>query len=87
MLASCNVGQVEELAFRKTLEYDLVNLCDKDDKCINSVKTQIKGCMEKSDWRKFMENQDSNEELERFTDEFYSCIVDENGNPYFELDL
>ncbi|MFV2061347.1 MAG: hypothetical protein ACC653_11740 [Gammaproteobacteria bacterium] len=75
----------QELAFRKTLEYELIDLCGKKDKkCIAAVKSQIKNCMIKSNWKKFVENQNSDTELKRFTTEFYSCVVDENGEPYFE---
>lgn len=87
LVVSCSESQVEELTFRKSLEYDLVGLCDDDKGCIKSVKSQTKQCMEKSEWRKFLENQDSQEELARFSKEFYSCIVDAEGKPYFESNL
>jgi len=87
LVSSCSEKQIEELTFRKTLEYDLIELCEKDEKCINSVKSQIKDCMVKSDWRKYLEDQDSQNELKRFTKEFYSCVIDEEGNPYFESSL
>ena len=87
-LLSCSEGQIEELTFRKVLEYNLVESCGEEDKaCITSVKSQIKGCMEKSNWRKYLENEESEEELNRFTKEFYSCIVDSEGDPYFVVDL
>jgi hypothetical protein len=84
-LYSCNPDQLEEFAFRKTLELSLIDLCgEEDEECISAVKSQISDCMEKSDWKKYMENQDSEGELNRFTKKFYSCIVDVDGNPYFE---
>ncbi len=84
-LWSCSEGQMEEFAFRKTLELSLLDLCGEEDKqCIAAVKSQISGCMEKSNWRKYLQDQDNEEELNRFTSEFYSCIVDEEGYPYFE---
>jgi hypothetical protein len=79
---------LEELAFRKTLEYDLVKLCgDDDEECISAVKSQLKECMERSDWRRFLQSQEDQIELKRFTSEFYACIVDTDGNPYFESNL
>lgn len=85
LLIACSEAQIEELAFRKTLEHDLAKLCGEDDKeCINAVKTQTKECMVKCNWRKFLNNQDDEVELKRFTTEFYSCIVDSEGNPYFD---
>lgn len=85
LLWSCSEGQIEEFAFRKTLEISLIDLCGEQDKeCIAAVESQISGCMEKSDWRKYLENEDNKDELNRFTKAFYSCLVDEDGNPYFE---
>lgn len=85
LLTSCSEGQIEELAFRKTLEYGLVELCGESDKaCITTVKSQVKGCMEVSNWKQYLENEDSDEELNKFTKKFYACIVDAEGNPYFE---
>jgi len=87
-LWSCSESQVEEFAFRKTLELSLVDLCGEEDKkCIAAVKSQIGDCMEKSDWRKYFEDEDNEDELRRFTTEFYSCIVDEDGYPYFESNI
>ncbi|MBO9492359.1 hypothetical protein J7384_18500 [Endozoicomonas sp. G2_1] len=87
-LWSCSEAQVEEFAFRKTLEFSLVDLCGEEDKeCIAAVKSQISGCMEESNWRKYLENQDDPEEVNRFVNEFYSCITDDEGNPYFESNV
>lgn len=86
-IASCSEGQFEELVFRKTLEYDLTDLCGKDEACVEAVKSRIKGCMVKSNWRQFLEHQDDEEEKTRFVTEFYACIVDENGNSFFEPNL
>ncbi len=83
-LFACSGEQIEELAFRKTIEYNLAELCGDDDKaCINAVKSQVKGCMEQSDWRTFVKQQDDPNALDKFAREFYPCIVDVNGSPYF----
>lgn len=83
-ILGCSENQIEELAFRKTLEYGLIDLCGaKDKECINAVETQSQSCMEKSNWRVFLENQESEAELTKFTGKFYACIVDSEGNPYF----
>ena len=84
-LWSCSDKDLEEFAFRKTLEYKLVDLCGEEDKeCIAAVEAQIKSCMVKSNWRDFLNNEDNEVELKRFTQKFYLCIVDQNGHPYFE---
>ena len=86
-LWSCSEGQVEEFAFRKTMEYSLVGLCGEEDQaCINAIEAQISGCLEKSRWQDYVNSEDSEEELNRFTEEFYSCFIDEEGKPYFLID-
>ena len=84
LLLACSDEMVEEFAFRKSLEYNLSELCGTEDKaCVQAVETQTKGCMEKSDWRKFLKRRDDAAEKKRFTTEFYACIVDPAGKPYF----
>ncbi len=56
-LLACSEDQIEELAFRKTLEYGLIDLCGEEDKaCISAVETQSQSCMNKSNWRAYLEN-------------------------------
>lgn len=84
MTGACSTEKMEEFVFKKTLELSLQELCDGDEACDKALEEQITPCMEKSDWRAFLNNEDDEEELSRFTREFYSCIVDEEGKPYFE---
>lgn len=84
LTTGCDQWDPEELAFRKTMEYNLVEACGDDDQaCVDAVKSQLKGCMEKSDWKGFVNDSDNEAEKQRFVSEFYSCVVDEDGNPYF----
>jgi len=84
-LIGCSGDKIQELVFRKTLERNLIELCgDEDKECIAAVESQIENCLEKSDWKKFVDNQDDQNENNRFSKELYSCIVDSEGNPYFE---
>lgn len=88
LLTSCEPGMLEETVFRYTLEKGLLSTCGDEDKaCQEAVKSQISACMETSNWRQYLENQDSEEEFQRFIEEFYSCIVDENGEPYFSPNI
>jgi hypothetical protein len=83
-LTGCSEGDVEEFVFRETLKYNLADVCGKEDKgCISAVDSQTKSCMEKSNWRKFLNSKDDKEESIRFKTEFYACIVDPQGKPYF----
>lgn len=84
LLSACSSDKLEEFVFKQTLEFSLVELCEGDETCKKAVKEQISPCMEKSDWRTFLNNEDDEAELARFTQSFYSCIVDGEGDPYFE---
>jgi major membrane immunogen (membrane-anchored lipoprotein) len=85
-LTACSEADFEEFIFRETLKYNLSDTCGKDDQgCKNAVDTQTKSCMVKSNWRQFLKNKDDKDESIRFKKEFYACIVDTDGNPYFEL--
>ena len=49
-LVGCSEAQVEELVFRKTLEYQLKDRCgESDESCIEAVEAQIAECMRQSD--------------------------------------
>jgi len=86
LLCACSAEQAEEFAFRKTAENDLIKMCSsegKDESCEQSVKDQIKSCMVKSNWRKYLEAEDDEKEMMRFVTSFYPCFKDKNGNSYF----
>jgi hypothetical protein len=83
-IVSCSDVDIEKIAFRETLQHNLKELCGEEDKpCIAAVEAQTERCMEQSNWRQYMSDEDNEEEYERFVTEFYSCIVDPQGQPYF----
>ena len=85
LLGGCSAEQTEEFAFRKMMEYQLSEDCGEDNKeCIKAVKEQIESCMKKSDWRKYLENDEDEEEMKRFISVFFPCFKDSNGNSYFD---
>jgi len=89
-VASCGNEQVvvKEFTFRKKMEEDLIARCKEkkpSEKCVRAVKDQIKTCIEKSDWRKFTNNQNDQAETQRFINVFYPCFLDSSGKPYFPL--
>lgn len=86
-LTGCSDSSVEEFAFRSMLEVSMAELCGEDDAaCLEAVETQTRPCMRQADWRRYMENDEDPVELKRFTTEFYACVVDEQGNPWFTVD-
>lgn len=83
-MTACSEADFEELVFRETLKYNLSDTCGKEDQaCKTAVDTQTKDCMVKSNWRQFLNNKDDESESRRFKREFYACIVDAEGKPYF----
>jgi len=80
-LIACSPQALEELVFRKTVAYSMNDHCGENEACKEAIKTQLKPCMEKNNWRKFLDSPD--DELTRFTRGLYSCIVDKEGNSYF----
>ena len=86
LLAGCSGERVEEFAFRKTMEYQLKNKCEEQDpECAAAIEAQIVQCMQDSDWKRFLDSDEDEEELLRFTRAFFPCFKDPRGNPYFGL--
>ncbi len=86
LIGGCSGEIIEELAFRKVMEYQLKDECGDEDKaCVEAVEAQIESCMKQSDWRRFLENEEDEEELKRFTSEFFPCFRDPDGEAYFAL--
>jgi hypothetical protein len=84
LIGGCSSEMVEELAFRKVMEYQLKDECrDEDKACIAAVEAQIESCMIQSDWRQFLENEEDEEEVQRFVSEFLPCFKDSEGSAYF----
>ena len=82
----CSGEQAEEFAFRKVMEYQLKDDCgEKDKACLKAIEAQIEACMIESDWRRYLENEENEEELQRFIRAFFPCFKDAQGNPYFDL--
>jgi len=83
-IAGCSGEQVEEFAFRKTMEYQLKEQCgESDPQCITAIEEQIVYCMKQSEWRRYLENDEDEQEFQRFIGEFFPCFKDSDGKPYF----
>ena len=84
MIGGCSGEMIEELVFRKVMEYQLKDECrDEDKACIAAVEAQIESCMLQSDCRQFLENEEDEQEMKRFISEFFPCFKDPEGNAYF----
>ena len=85
-LGGCSQEQAEEFAFRKTMEFQLKDECEEDQDCITAVEEQIESCMQQSEWRKYLNDSENEEELNRFIRVFFPCFKDSNGNSYFDVE-
>ena len=84
-LFGCSEDAVERFAFEKTLKFGLTKNCDKDKECVVAVEKQLPSCIEKGDYKAVLRASGEKEavEQERFSQFLFSCIVDNDGNPYF----
>jgi hypothetical protein len=84
-LFGCSEDAVERFAFEKTLKFGLTKNCDKDKECVVAVDEQLPTCIEKGDYKAVLRATGEQEaaEQERFSQFLFSCIVDNDGNPYF----
>ena len=84
VLGGCGESQMEELVFRKTMEYQLKDTCgESDEVCSDTVEEQIVECLRQSGWKRYLENHENEAEQQRFVREFYPCFKDAEGNPLF----
>ena len=84
-LLGCSEDAVERFAFEKTLKFGLTKNCDKDKECVTAVEEQLPSCIDKGDYKAVLRAKGEQEavEHERFSRFLFSCIVDNDGNPYF----
>lgn len=73
----------------KMFELQMIELCGKDDAaCIQAVETQFLECSQKhkkeNDAFMSASSEDEDELLEVYLTKIYECVVDEEGNSYFE---
>ena len=69
----------------------LKEVCGEEDKeCLAAVEAQFDSCHKKyeKEWEAYMEASTAKEDefLEIYLKGVYACIVDEDGQPYFEYD-
>lgn len=86
LLVSCDqaLNKAGSLYLKKSLK----DTCGEDPACVAAVEKQFGPCHSKyeADWNKYMNSSSAKEDelLKIYSEKLYSCIVDENGEPYFE---
>ncbi len=86
ILGGCSAEQFDEFVFRKVMEYQLKDECGEDNRpCIEAIEEQIESCMQKSDWRTYLDSDGDQEETQRFIRDFFPCFKDANGKSYFPV--
>ena len=85
MLSGCS-----SLVATVSVKYTLLDICGTEDEmCISIVEKQFEPCQKKyrNEWEKYMNASLFNDEesLDDYINKMISCIVDEDGNPYFYM--
>ena len=72
-------------AAAKMVKASLKDVCEDDTDCVKAVDKQFDACLEKSDFRKYMNASAADEDkyLASTFKHLYACIVDQDGDPYF----
>jgi len=86
-ISACD--QLIGLSVNKIFELQMIELCGEDDAaCIKAVETQLPGCSQKykkeNDAFMSASADDENGFAEIYLTKLYGCVVDEEGNSYFE---
>lgn len=86
IFSGCN--QAFNTAGAQYLKLGLKKACfEEDPACVAAVNDQFDACHEKYEkkWDAYMNSSTSDEDelLKLYSEKMYSCIVDDNGNPYF----
>ncbi len=86
LVVGCSAEQAEEFVFKNLMESDLIERCgDENQECINSVKSQLVSCMEKSNWREILGKEEDEKLMLKFVKKFYPCFKDSDGNSHFKI--
>ena len=81
--AGCSDRSIAEFTFRKLVERDLREECGKSSECKEAVSQQIEDCLERSNWRELLQQEDNEDAIIKFHNNFRSCFKNKNGIPLF----
>jgi hypothetical protein len=72
-------------AAAKTAKSTLKEACEDDAECVEAVDSQFDACLKQSDFKKYMNASPAEEDkyLASTFNHLYSCIVNQEGEPYF----
>ena len=84
---SVAVADVFDWVAARGVKSSLSDACEEDPACLKDLDDQFDACLEKSDFLKYMNAPTSEEDkyLDSTFDYIMSCIVDENGEPWFAM--
>lgn len=72
----------------KLVKQQLTESCEDDSDCAYAVRMQFDACHRKfrKEWQAYMDASGSEEDryLTEYSNKLYACIVNEDGEPYFE---
>lgn len=92
LLSACGSPKEEDVASsgasETMIKWILVEACADNEQCSAAVDKQLKSCLQKSDYKKFMAATTEEEEdlyLDKTLEQVAQCILDDSGNPYFKF--
>jgi hypothetical protein len=92
LLSACGSPQEDDVASsgasETMIKWILLEACADNGQCSAAVDKQLKSCLQKSDYKKFMDATSEEEEdryLDKTLEQVAQCILDESGKPYFKF--
>ena len=85
LIASFFVGNdvLEKWTLRSMTISDFTESCNGDFRCIEAIEAQADGCLEKANWKEFLDDKDNVAKGKYFAETLTHCFVDAKGKPYF----
>ena len=85
LIASFFIGNdvVEKWTLRSMTISDFTESCNGDFRCIEAIESQADGCLDKANWKEFLEDKDNLAKGKYFAETLTHCFVDAKGKQYF----
>jgi len=84
LITGCTEKSIEEFVFKNTLSYKLNGMCGENEECKSAVDTQMQACLNRTNWQDLIKDDENEEKLRKFANEFFPCFKSSKGDPYFK---
>ena len=85
--ATAGCDRIAQKATGEIFKIEMVEICGEEDKgCLAAVDEQYGACETKygNEWSAYMNARSSKELLDDYMSKLFTCVVDVDGDPYFE---